>query len=133
MTSYGKLRERMGLLFFRHLGLAAFMIVAGDTARADYYLHSWENHRTPSKTVELRAESSYYVSTGNFSSDGSFYTPSTLDHYTRIQTDLSLNWGIAHHLTVFGRLGLAQVGVTQPNGLSATTFGFADQTLGLNF
>jgi hypothetical protein len=101
-------------------------------SQADFFLHSWDNHHEKKSSWNLGFNVAYYSTSTNFDPTGVLNSYSTLRNYTRIQTDLNLSYGISDQLTAFGRTSWAYI--NQNSDLRpGTAFGFADQTVGLNF
>lgn len=74
----------------------------------------------------------YYSAPSNFDSFGSPLTPSGLESYNRIQSDLLLKIGLMNKISVFGRLSWAYVNQNS-TVRPGNAFGLADQSIGLNF
>lgn len=100
-------------------------------ARADFYLHSWEDHRSDAKTYDLGIQLGYYSTSQNFDSNSVLRTPTGFQGYNRFETDFNGSMGITPTLTGFARLTWARVqvlGTARPG----VAYGLADQTVGLN-
>lgn len=104
-------------------------------ARADFYLHYWEDEHENAHDLRFDATAGYYLSSNNFDGQGNLIVPTNFSQYTRIQTDVTVAYGLTSKLSAYGRLGWArteldQTGTTQT---SSTNFGFTDSSAGLSF
>src|SRR4051812_26453179 len=60
------------------------------SARADFFIHSWDNHHTEAKLFDVGANLIWYRTTTNFDSNGSTFTPTGLNSYQRVLLDLNV-------------------------------------------
>jgi hypothetical protein len=104
---------------------------AAGPARADFFLHHWENHHQDTHRALLSAEAHYFATTQDYDGNGNLLIPTGLQKYTRIQTDLLAEYGIWSRLSAFARLSFARAQLDHDT-LAGTSFGPTDQTLGLN-
>ncbi len=115
-------------LWFIFLWLFHFSPVA----KADFFLHSWENQHEKKSFWKIQLEGNNYIAPSNWDETGKIFKPNTLQGYNRIQPDLLLAFGITGHLSLFGRISWAYIQQTSTLR-PGTGFGFADQTLGANY
>src|SRR5687767_8207369 len=112
----------------RPLCLTLLLLVC-TPARADFFVHHWENHYEGKPFATFSFLGTYYSSSGNFSAGGSL-GPEPLN-YTRFQSDLVLDQGLSEQLSFFGRMSWALIPGT--GSRTATGYGLTDQTLGFSF
>lgn len=99
------------------------------SSHADFYLHSWENQREAPRSLRLTPEFNYYSSTANYDAFGSQFTPTGLQSYSRIMTDVTVAYGFNPYLSAYAR---GSWGRSQADHLTSggEVFGFTDQTIG---
>ena len=105
-----------------------------ESARADFYLHRWEDQHETVEVFRLAPELTYYQSKSNYDSEGTLKIPGTFDKYLRYELDLVGAYGIVPGGTLYGRLAVARAKVNDgilPNPPARTAL--ADQTLGFNY
>lgn len=113
------------------IALAA-VLCACSAAHADFYVHFWENHHENQGISNYRLIPSYFTTSSNFDSQGTKTTPSGLNNYDRIVTDLNLSYGITNDFTAYGRLSWGYV--NQNSSIRpGSSYGMMDQTIGLNY
>jgi hypothetical protein len=101
-------------------------------ARADFYLHHWQDERTAPAQLRLDVQAGYYASSNNFDGGGALFIPSSFMQYSRTQADVLVGYGILPRLSAYARLGWARSALDQVQAFS-TNFGFTDSSIGLNF
>lgn len=101
-------------------------------ARADFFLHHWESHKSAPEAFHFDVAEHYYTTTTNFDADGAQMLPAGLNQYKRWETDAQALYGLTPKLTAYGRTAWAYVSLDHTT-LSGNSFGFLDQSLGLNF
>ena len=99
-------------------------------ARADFYLHYWEDQYEAPEVLRLNADVGYYVTKDDFDGSGKLIIPTGFLQYSRIQTDLTAAYGLTSKLSAFGRLSWARTEVDQTSQI-VTGFGFTDNSAGL--
>jgi hypothetical protein len=116
-------------------GLGSLALFSSTPARADFFIHSWDNHHTNAKLLDVGADVMWYRTTSNFDSTGSSFEPSGLGSYQRIILDLNAIYGITSKLSIYGRLDweMSKVDSTNTSAFTGTGYGFGDQTVGLNY
>ncbi len=117
-----------------HLGVGALSLFSA-SARADFFIHSWENHHTSAKLFDVGADLIWYRTTSNYDSTGTSFTPSGLDSYQRYLLDLDATVGLTPKLSLYGRLEweMSKVDSTNTAAFTGTGYGFGDQTVGINY
>jgi hypothetical protein len=133
---YGKIliMGKRGFNSLRYAGWAVALLALSSparTARADFYLASWQNIREEARWLKLDAALNFYSTAHNFRNEGNVDNPPGLTRYTRIQTDLLAAYGMTDRLTLFARASWARVDVNSV-AMSGTAYGFTDQTIGGN-
>jgi hypothetical protein len=99
-------------------------------ARADFYLHHWENrYENPARTISLGADLAFYSTQSNFDANGTAVVPSGLSAYHRFQADLNACFGLTDRINLFGRLSWARVQVDHASR-GGVSYGLTDQTVG---
>jgi hypothetical protein len=115
-------------------GLALGSFWCFGEARADFYIHHWENRHQARYPFTLSPMVRYVDSTTNFNAESRRSTPLSLDYYRRLQTDLDLDFQALKGLTVYGRFTWTALEVKTVEASGAShIFGFSDQTLGANY
>jgi len=109
------------LIFFVHL-----------SAQADFYTHRLENYSVTEKTWRLSPSLNYYDTDSNFDNSSTQFNPSPLQKYNRINTEILIAYGISDKFTPFARLNWSYVKMRDLS-TQTSTFGFGDQTFGLNY
>ncbi|MEK6580339.1 MAG: hypothetical protein AABZ55_14025 [Bdellovibrionota bacterium] len=116
--------------------LLAFALVAGlaslQSARAEFYLHHWENHRAELKNWHLSGSAGFYNTNTNFADDGAKATPGGLNKYSRFMTEATAVYGAHLRTNFYGRVTWVQVDL-DATGATGTAYGLADQTFGMNY
>ncbi len=115
------------------MGTFAALLMASPSARADFFLHSWESHQVGDGGWSFEPSVRNYRSSTNFAPDGTPYIPRSLDHFGRTQLDLNASYGLSRRFTVFGRLSGTQAGWTNLTGGTASQTALSDSLLGMNF
>jgi hypothetical protein len=118
----------------RTLAIASSVLAVSESARADFYLHHWNDFHSSPKEFNLGLAAGLYSTSDNYDGGGSRFVPAGLESYKRIQTDAAVSYGFNPHLTAFGRLGWARAelgSTTSP--LRGSTFSFTDATVGANY
>lgn len=118
---------------FAQLAILACCALFVSTARADFYLHSWQNPHQSKSGFTVDGRFGIYSSTSNFDANSSPVIPATLGDYSRTQFDLEGAYGLTEDLTGFARLGYASVAIISAAGVKTTNSGFADQSFALNY
>lgn len=98
------------------------------SAKADFFIHSWEDQYTP--TSDLRFESLYYYSSSNFDSLGTPSYFSGLQYYARLQEDLIIRHAFFNRISLFGRLAWS-FGNVLGSSRAGNGYGLADQSVGI--
>jgi hypothetical protein len=128
MQNLKLLRRPQRFLFFALLVLGSAPICA----QADFILHSWQNQHQSKGFSTLQLYAMFYTTSSNFDGTGNVTSPTGFKNYTRLQNDLLFSHGFSEKLTAFARASWAYI--NQNSEIRpGTSFGFADQTLGLNF
>ena len=101
-------------------------------ARADFFLHHWEDHYEPVHSASVEGDFLYYLSNQNYGPQGLLVAAPNSDNYSRQEIDGLVQLGLLDRLSFFGRLTWARV---QSNNSIATgtSFGLADQSAGATF
>lgn len=108
------------------------LVVTPSTARADFYTHRWESHHQAEGAFHLLPELTYFYSKSNFRSDGTKVIPGNFNSFSRIQTDVTLEYGVFGPVAVYGRLTWASARVSTIAASTAQdASGLLDQTLGV--
>ena len=120
---------------FGRWGKYALLGVLGTTlgstaARADFYLHHWEDHYVGPRVADLDLTFGYYNSSSNFNSSGSTLAPPQLASYRRLYGDATATYGINDRFTLFGRLTWTAVH-SEFGGTIGDSYGFEDQSVGI--
>jgi hypothetical protein len=110
--------------------LAAFC--AARQARADFFLHFWENHYRDDGEALLAPELSFLGTSANFDTNGVAGAVSGLTSYSRMQTDVLAAASIRPRLSAYGRLSWANISVERGT-TGGRSFGLTDQSLGTTF
>jgi hypothetical protein len=118
-----------------HLASIGSLALFSTSARADFFIHSWDDHRTAPQQFDLGADAIWYRTTSNFDSTGSTFSPTGLQAYDRYLLDLSVAYGITSQLSIYGRLELeiSKVDSSSTVALTGSGYGPGDQTVGLNY
>jgi hypothetical protein len=103
----------------------------GFEARADFFLHHWENHHQDPHRLLLDAEAHYYATAQDYDGNGALLIPTGLQKYSRVQTDLLAEYGIWSRLSGYARLSFGRAQLDHDT-VGGNSFGPTDQTLGLN-
>lgn len=111
-------------------GLAATALTAVE-ARADYYLHHWEDRHEQAKTLKVAPNLSYYRTSTNYDTVAARYIPANMSSLTRIETDVEVAYAFHDRITAFGRLGWARLELDHKTA-GGNTYGFTDQLIGLS-
>ena len=112
--------------------LTALGILFSAPARADFYLHGWEDGHRPAGEFRLVPELMDYTSKNNFDASGTSVAPSaSFKSYSRIQVDANGGYGLDEHFTVFGRASWARIAVDHLTQ-GGNSYGFVDQSIGVN-
>lgn len=103
----------------------------GAPVHADFTLHRWERHRELRGAIVLKFEPWFALPTSNYDGSGQRLMPTGFSSLWRQGGDITAEFGIAHWLTVFARGSwfFQQLNSTARFG---TSYGFGDQTVGLN-
>lgn len=122
--------------FRRLLHIFALFLTLTSLARADFYLHPWQDFHEDGDTALLSAELFYYSTGSNFYSGLSSSAPAGFNQYNRIENDDVIQYGLTDRLSLFGRLTWmrAQVSSTPDTTFyPGTAFGLGDQTVGASY
>ena len=125
---YMKPQANSGLLRFAIVTAAAGLL-ASSTARADFYLHHWDDEYQPVGSGYFDGEFIYYSSTENFDPSGNKFIPTSLSSYKRYEGDALVSYGLFDKLSVFGRLTYGEVNLSATSN-AGTSYGLLDQTVG---
>ncbi len=102
------------------------------TARADFFLHSWENQHENDSKVRICFDGTFYQTSSNFDGIGASFTPTGLISYNRMLAELTASVGLSKRLSIYGRANWTYV--NQNSSIRAATgYGFGDQSVGANF
>ncbi len=110
---------------------AAIAFLSSSTARADFYLHAWENQHEDRRWLTLDGTLNFYGTSQNFNSDGSRVAPPTLTSYKQINLEALARYGFSERVSGFARLSWARVSV-ESTPLTGDAYGLNDQSAGLN-
>ncbi len=125
-------RPRTVISDFSFAVIATVIGLAPQLAKADFFLHGWENQYESKSFWSFQFTGMYFQSNTNFSTSGSVSSSDTLRNYGRIQSDLILRFGFADRFSAFTRLGWAYI--NQDSSLRrGIGFGLSDQSVGLNW
>ncbi|MEK6706490.1 MAG: hypothetical protein AABZ06_11960 [Bdellovibrionota bacterium] len=106
--------------------------IAPSTALGDFSLHHWENEYVPWQSADISGQVGYYTTSENFDSSGSLMLPSGLDRYKRVQTDLTLAYGVTKQFSIFARMGWENIRLDH-NTRGGAAYGFGDQSIGWTY
>ncbi|MGK5086093.1 hypothetical protein WDW86_00910 [Bdellovibrionota bacterium FG-2] len=109
-------------------GIILFALKSTD-AKADFFLHHWENQRETADSFRLSADFSYYSTHADYDAAGTQLLPAGLTNYSRINSDVSARYGFTDRVSAYGRMSWARIELqhaTRPG----SSFGFTDQSLG---
>jgi hypothetical protein len=124
----GLFRGAYGKVLFSALGFA----LAPTLARADFFVHPWENFRNEEKRPHLIASGRMLSTSGNYDGFGSPVAPTGLTGYLRIEADGLIAHAFNSRLTGFARLAWGLVSRSRTAGKDSS-FGLTDQSVGLNY
>lgn len=118
-----------------HIAGIGSLALFSSQARADFFIHSWDDHHTSAKLFDVGADLLWYRTTTNFDSKGTSFTPSGLDSYQRVLLDLNATVGFTSKLSLYGRLNweLSKVDSSNTAAFTGSGYGLGDQTVGLNY
>lgn len=103
-------------------------------ARADFYLHYWEDEHENQRDLRFDADAGYYLTKNDFDGAGNLLIPANFAQYSRVQTDVLVSYGLTSRFSVYGRLGWARTELdTNTTTPVSTNFGFTDSSAGLSF
>jgi hypothetical protein len=109
---------------------ATFALPCG--AKADFYLHYWQNQHDNEHELRLQADGGFYLTKQNYDANGQPTVPAGFDQYSRVEGDLTASYGILPRLSAYARLSWARTELDMATSTS-TNMGFADNTAGLSF
>ena len=113
-----------------HLFLA-WIFIFSIPSQADFVIHSWENHYQLPSLLRLKIDGNYYYSPSNFDASGSVNVPSGFVYYNRAQGDVTLDYGLFEHFSIFARSSF-EVTSIKSNIRPGLGYGFADQSIGMD-
>jgi hypothetical protein len=113
--------------------LTLLILLTSLPARADFLIHTWEDHYEPLHSTFLDTTALIYSTSSNYDPTGTRFTPSTLTSYKREEADGLLAIGISDRFSIFGRLAYASVNLSSTTANAGTAFGLVDQSVGVNF
>jgi len=120
----------------RFYGAALISIALANTwvrpARADFYIHAWEDHHEASQVLNIGLLVNDYSTNTNFNLDNTSSAPGQLQNIIKIEPDFDAIYGFDQRLSAFARLTWERLEVQGPPR-GGVSYGFADQTLGLNY
>jgi hypothetical protein len=102
-------------------------------ARADFLLHTWEDHYEPDHSTFLDTKAFLYSTSSNYDPTGTRFAPTTLTSYKRYEADGLLAIGLSDRFSIFGRLTYTSVNLSATTPNAGTAYGLADQTIGANY
>ncbi len=112
------------------LALGVLVSVLDSTsAKADFFLHHWEDQREMANSFRLSADVSYYSTHADYDATGIQLLPAGLTNYSRINTDITARYGFTDRISGYARMSWARIELehdTRPG----SSFGFTDQSLG---
>jgi hypothetical protein len=108
------------------------LVFLGAGARADFFVHHWEDHHTRSEEPDFNAQFLYYSTTSNYDANASQSTPAGFQGLTRYILDAELVYPVLSGLSVFGRASWAAEQLDS-SGRGGSAYGFGDQTLGASY
>ncbi|MGZ6371003.1 MAG: hypothetical protein ACXWPM_09660 [Bdellovibrionota bacterium] len=111
-----------------------FFVLNAAPARADYFVHFWEEHRESKEVLQITPNFHYYLSHANFDPLGVQFLPTGFGDYNREEGDAILTYGIFNWFSVYIRAAWGRVAVDAASPLrSGFSYGMLDQSVGLNF
>jgi hypothetical protein len=114
--------------------LVAFVVFTmGSSARADFLIHTWEDHYEPLHSTFLDTEALIYSTSSNYDPSGTRYAPTSLTSYKRYEADGLLAIGLSDRFSIFGRLTYASVNLNTTTAYAGTAYGLLDQSIGANY
>lgn len=118
-----------------HLAGLGSLALFSSQARADFFIHSWDNHHTSAKLIDVGADLMWYRTTSNFDSTGTSFTPLGLNSYQRVLLDLDATIGFTSKFSLYGRLNweMSKVDSSNTSAFTGTGYGLGDQTVGINY
>jgi len=108
------------------------LVLLPSLARADFFLHHWEDHYEPVHSASVEGDFLYYMSNQNYGPQGLLVAAPNSDNYSRQEIDGLVQLGLLDRLSFFGRLTWARVQTNNSIG-TGTSFGLADQSAGATF
>lgn len=114
----------------------ALLLALSPVARADFYLHPWQDFHQSADSALLSVELLYYSTGSNFYPGLGSVTPTGFNQYTRIENDDLIQYGLTERLSLFGRLTWMRAQVSSAPDTTfypGTAFGLGDQTLGASY
>jgi hypothetical protein len=115
-----------------YVGTLASILFLDKIAYADFYAHFWHDETRLNKELKLELEVRGTGASLNFDSTGTRFIPTQQPTLNRVETDLTVGFGITSWWTLFARGSLQYVQVSGTSG-TGYTFGFADQSVGTSF
>lgn len=118
--------------------LIAFLVLGSvlgtsTQARADFLIHTWEDHYEPLHSTFLDTKALIYSTSSNYDPTGTRFAPTTLTSYKRYEGDGLLAIGLSDRFSIFGRLAYASVNLTSTTSNAGTAYGLLDQSVGASF
>jgi hypothetical protein len=116
----------------RFLSLAVITaagLFTASAARADFYLHQWEDQYQPLGSGYFDGEFTYYSTTENFDPDGNKFLPTGLQSYKRYEGDALASYGLFDKFSIYGRLAYGEVSLAASSH-AGSSYGLMDQSVG---
>jgi hypothetical protein len=122
----------------RRLLTVLAVLALAQPARADFYLHHWEDFFHDDPGLALAVALSYYQTTTDYDATGNLLLPANLQSYNRVQTDVSAAYSLSKSFDIFARLSWARIAVTPVSQTATGTvygsaFGPTDQSVGASW
>jgi hypothetical protein len=111
------------------------ILISSAAAQAGEEFFPLQSHHESEQALTLGIDLNYYNTSSNYSSSGSTFNPSTLDHAERVDARLFGSWGFTEQLSFYGALDLryAEVDSTTSSAPTGTATGLGDQTIGASY
>jgi hypothetical protein len=110
-----------------------FLMTSSSVAKADFFLHTWEDHYEPLHSTFLDTQALIYSTSSNYDPTGTRFAPTTLTSYTRYEADGLLSLGVSDRFSIFGRLSYASINLNSTTANAGTAYGLTDQSIGANY
>lgn len=105
-------------------------------AQADFYFHPWISHTQNAGPIKLNLQELILTTNSNFDLLGAVNNPGTLSSYSQMRTVLNASKNIGADITAYARGTWSVLQISTTSGgstFSGSTYGLADQTVGLSY